>query len=165
MGRRYCPPRADVTVLCNQERLLLAPPHHQGISVSSLLLKRYYRRADSDHPSLSSTQTMHNLVVHNCMSPNLESYTASSTMRKNFCSTGGCVTFKIRCQHIWYLVRAHFLVQNWPCFFTIFSHRGRVTGLSGVSFVFSCFSHVQLFATPWTPLSMGFSRQAYWRGL
>lgn len=71
MGRRYCPPRADVTVLCNQERLLLAPPHHQGISVSSLLLKRYYRRADSDHPSLSSTQTMHNLVVHNCMSASL----------------------------------------------------------------------------------------------
>ena len=32
------------------------------------------------------------------------------------------------------------------------------------------FSHVQLFATPWTaacqvPLSMGFSRQEYWRGL
>ena len=31
-------------------------------------------------------------------------------------------------------------------------------------------SHVQLFATPWTvahqaPLSMGFSRQEYWRGL
>ena len=31
-------------------------------------------------------------------------------------------------------------------------------------------SHVQLFATPWTvvyqaPLSMGFSRQAYWSGL
>ena len=34
----------------------------------------------------------------------------------------------------------------------------------------SCFSHVQLFATPWTiacqtPLSMGFSRQEYWSGL
>ena len=32
------------------------------------------------------------------------------------------------------------------------------------------FSHVQLFATPWTiahqiPLSMGFSRQDYWSGL
>ena len=31
-------------------------------------------------------------------------------------------------------------------------------------------SHAQLFATPWTvtpqdPLSMGFSRQEYWRGL
>ena len=31
-------------------------------------------------------------------------------------------------------------------------------------------SHVQLFATPWTvahqaPLSVGFSRQEYWRGL
>ena len=34
----------------------------------------------------------------------------------------------------------------------------------------SCFSHVPLFATPWTvackaPLSMGFSRQEYWSGL
>ena len=34
----------------------------------------------------------------------------------------------------------------------------------------SCFSHVRLFATPWTvahqaPLSMAFSRQRYWRGL
>ena len=34
----------------------------------------------------------------------------------------------------------------------------------------SVLSHVQLFATPWTialqaPLSMGFSRQEYWRGL
>ena len=34
----------------------------------------------------------------------------------------------------------------------------------------SCFSRVQLFATPWTvacqaPLSMGFSRQEYWSGL
>ena len=36
--------------------------------------------------------------------------------------------------------------------------------------VLSCFSHVQLFMTPWTaarwvPLSMGFSRQEYWSGL
>ena len=36
--------------------------------------------------------------------------------------------------------------------------------------VLSCFSHVQLFATPWivarqAPLSMGFSRQEYWSGL
>ena len=34
----------------------------------------------------------------------------------------------------------------------------------------SHFSHVRLFATPWTvahqaPLSMGFSRQGYWSGL
>ena len=34
----------------------------------------------------------------------------------------------------------------------------------------NCFSHVWLFATPWTvahqaPLSMGFSRQEYWSGL
>ena len=33
-----------------------------------------------------------------------------------------------------------------------------------------CFSHVQLFATPWTvalqaPLSLGFSRQEYWSGV
>jgi len=40
-------------------------------------------------------------------------------------------------------------------------------------YVLSCFSHVQLFVTPWTvacrllwaPLSMGFSRQEYWSGL
>ena len=36
--------------------------------------------------------------------------------------------------------------------------------------VLTCFSHVQLFATPWTIacqalLSMGFSRQEYWSGL
>ena len=36
--------------------------------------------------------------------------------------------------------------------------------------VLSCYSPVQLFATPWTiahqaPLSMGFSRQEYWSGL
>ena len=36
--------------------------------------------------------------------------------------------------------------------------------------VLSCFSHVQLFETPWTvahqaPLSMGFSRQEHWSGL
>ena len=35
--------------------------------------------------------------------------------------------------------------------------------------VLSCFSHVQLFATPWTVahqalLSLGFSRQEYWSG-
>ena len=37
-------------------------------------------------------------------------------------------------------------------------------------FMLSCFSHVQLFATPQTaahqaPLSMGFPRQEYWTGL
>ena len=36
--------------------------------------------------------------------------------------------------------------------------------------VLSCFSRVQLFATPWAvarqpPLSLGFSRQEYWSGL
>ena len=40
----------------------------------------------------------------------------------------------------------------------------------GHACVLSCFSCVQLFATPWTvacqaPLSMGFSRQEYWSGL
>ena len=38
------------------------------------------------------------------------------------------------------------------------------------AWVLSCFSCVQLFATPWTvalqaPLSIGFSRQEYWNGL
>ena len=41
---------------------------------------------------------------------------------------------------------------------------------SSVHCVLSHFSHVRLFATPWTvahqaPLSMGFSRQEYWSGL
>ena len=36
--------------------------------------------------------------------------------------------------------------------------------------VLGCFSHIPLFATPWTaahqaPLSMAFSRQEYWRGV
>ena len=40
-------------------------------------------------------------------------------------------------------------------------------GLSSCVCMLSCFSHVRLFATPWTvahqaPLSMGFSRQEYW---
>ena len=46
-------------------------------------------------------------------------------------------------------------------------HRGLA---SAPLLVCSVFSHVQLFATPWTvahqaPLSMGFSRQKYWSGL
>ena len=45
-----------------------------------------------------------------------------------------------------------------------------MSGESDVMCVLSCFSHVQLFTTPWTvahqaPLSMGFSRQDYWSGL
>ena len=37
-------------------------------------------------------------------------------------------------------------------------------------YMLNCFSHVRLFATPWTaaheaPLSMGFSRQEYWSWL
>ena len=40
------------------------------------------------------------------------------------------------------------------------------TLLMGYACMLSCFSHVRLFATPWTvacqaPLSMGFSRQEY----
>ena len=51
---------------------------------------------------------------------------------------------------------------------------GKNTGV-GCHFLLQCmkvksFSHVQLFATPWTaayqaPLPMGFSRQEYWSGL
>ena len=42
--------------------------------------------------------------------------------------------------------------------------------LHGHACVFSRFSHVRLFATPWTvahqaPLFLGFSRQEYWSGL
>ena len=38
------------------------------------------------------------------------------------------------------------------------------------AYVLSCFSHVQLFATPWTiahqaPLGVGFSKQEYWSEL
>ena len=44
------------------------------------------------------------------------------------------------------------------------------TALAFIACVLSCFSLVQLFATPWTvvcqaPLSMGFSRQENWNGL
>ena len=53
------------------------------------------------------------------------------------------------------------------------SHPGPI--MEGVCFprlcaMLSCFSHIQLFGTPWNvahsaPLSMGFCRQAYWSGL
>ena len=52
--------------------------------------------------------------------------------------------------------------------------QARVLGWVTIAFsgiYYECiFSHVQLFATPWTvarqaPLSMGFSRQEYWSGL
>ena len=44
------------------------------------------------------------------------------------------------------------------------------TTIQGNTCMLSHFSHVQLFATPWTvahqaPLSMGFFRQEYWSGL
>ena len=50
-----------------------------------------------------------------------------------------------------------------------FSHESCLV-FAVVCHVPSCFSHVWLFVTPWTvahqaPLSMGFSRQEYWRGL
>ena len=46
----------------------------------------------------------------------------------------------------------------------------REWGLFGKGCKLGLFSHVQLFARPWTvarqdPLSMGFSRQEYWSGL
>ena len=52
--------------------------------------------------------------------------------------------------------------------YTILQSRKCVTVLC--TCVLSCFSHVRLFATPWTaacqtPLSMGFSRQEHWGGL
>ena len=48
-----------------------------------------------------------------------------------------------------------------------FSHERQLSHSCAV--VLSCLSHVQLFETPWTvarqaPLSIGFSRQEYWRG-
>ena len=54
------------------------------------------------------------------------------------------------------------------------TYMGKESKKSGYVYVHVCmlsrFSHVQLFATPWTvalqaPLSMGFSRQQYWSGL
>ena len=45
-----------------------------------------------------------------------------------------------------------------------------ISVITFLSYVLSCFSHVQLLAIPWTiacqvPLSMGFSWQGYWSGL
>ena len=55
------------------------------------------------------------------------------------------------------------------CFLTILNHTSRRWVLNG-SVIAQLLSHVQLFATPWTPahqvpLSMGFPRQEYWSGL
>ena len=46
----------------------------------------------------------------------------------------------------------------------------RLESVSQILYMLSCFSHVWLFATPWTvahqaPLSMGIYRQEYWSGL
>ena len=59
-----------------------------------------------------------------------------------------------------HLIQFHFSWRYWD-----HHHRGTRAVL-----VLSCFSHVQLFATPWTvghhaPLSTGLSRQEYWNGL
>ena len=48
--------------------------------------------------------------------------------------------------------------------------QAKVLEWGAIAFSVSCFSHIQLFVTPWTvacqaPLSMGFSRQKYWSGL
>ena len=57
------------------------------------------------------------------------------------------------------------LAKMWCCVYLIASYQ-----VACVTWVLSCFSHVQLFATLWTiahqaPLSMGFSRKEYWSGL
>ena len=46
----------------------------------------------------------------------------------------------------------------------------RLESVSQILYMLSCFSHIWLFATPWTvahqaPLSMGIYRQEYWSGL
>lgn len=64
MGRWYSPPRVDVTVLCNQGNLLLVLTSNEGCSVYSLLLKRHDAEANSDCPSLSNIQAVHNLNAH-----------------------------------------------------------------------------------------------------
>ena len=56
------------------------------------------------------------------------------------------------------------VIQGWQTY----SGKGQIVNVCVC--VLSHFSYVQLFATPWTavcqvPLSMGFSRQEYWRGL
>ena len=55
---------------------------------------------------------------------------------------------------------------KWKTFYTVKEIIPKVKKQS----MLSCFSHVRLFATPWTvacqaPLSMGFSRQEYWSRL
>ena len=56
------------------------------------------------------------------------------------------------------------VIQGWQTY----SVKGQIVNVCVCSL--SHFSHVHLFATPWTavcqvPLSMGFSRQEYWSGL
>ena len=87
------------------------------------------------------------------------------------------------------MISISLLPQIWPTGFMFFLHQvqtsdvlvllssdlasWKVSGLFTRAMLcagLTCFSHVQLFATPWTivhqvPLSMGFSRQEYWSGL
>ena len=63
--------------------------------------------------------------------------------------------------------------QHYPKHKKDFTTRFKTTKLCQIQALMcvpSCFSHVQLFGTPWTvarqtSLSMGFSRQEYWSGL
>ena len=58
-------------------------------------------------------------------------------------------------RQLWHLTAFNLMLEVWP---------GAVRRVK--SAVLSHFSHVRLFATSWqAPLSMGFSRQEFWRGL
>ena len=62
------------------------------------------------------------------------------------------------CCWLWFIVFCWILVCSFPFFWYFFLVLVCVC-------MPSCFSHVWLFATPWTPLFIGFSRQEYWSGL
>ena len=84
-----------------------------------------------------------------------------------------CVSFS---KVIWFIY-IHSMTQNIYILFQILFHYRLSQDIeySSLSYtvcmcVLSCFSYVRLFRTLWTaahqaPLSMGFSRQNYWRGL
>ena len=79
------------------------------------------------------------------------------------------LTYKDRIVHSW-MIRLDFYV--WSLFIKTTRSKSReiIRGWVKVICVLSLFSCVRLFATLWTvafqaPLSMGFSRQEYWRGL
>ena len=92
------------------------------------------------------------------------------------CVCGLCVWFNLQ------TFRKYFVVSDICCFIYTFEILVASEGLQlfqvkaliyihyNVMCVLSHFSHIQLFATPWTvahrvPLSMGISRQEYWSGL